>query len=195
MPQPQTPRCPRRGSHSLATWQPTYQNTGQQGRNAGCPGPRKRNEPSNFAPPAYKNTQPNFGVCTDHKRGKDRHTAYFTATHQSRPPNRHQNNPGPSRGPVQGEQTPRPAGPNGPNQNQKRPQRRHRPIHNRSQRPQRAHSSRQQNVPPCTPNGQTARKYRGYSEPRLEDNRSNLYGSGARYRADWPHQANMATCS
>ena len=86
------------------------------------------------------------------------------------------NNPGPrttpsqKRGPVQGERTPRPARPNGPNRSQKRPQHRHRPIRNRRQRPQRAHSSRQRNVPPCTPNGQTARKYREYSRPRLEDN-------------------------
>ena len=50
-------------------------------------------------------------------------------------------------------------------------------------------------VPPCTPNGQMAQKSRGWSGPRLEDNRSNLYGSGARYRAHWPHLANMATCS
>ena len=81
MPQPRTPRCMRRGSHSLATWQPTYENTGQQGRNAGCPGPRTRNEPSNFAPPTYKNTR-----TTDQERGKDRHTASFkTATRRSRP--------------------------------------------------------------------------------------------------------------
>ena len=180
--------CPRRVSHSLATWQPTYEDTGQQGRNAGCPGPRTRNERSSFAPPAYKNTQTNFVVCTDHNRGKDRHTAYFTATHRSRPPNRHQKNPGQNRSPVQGERTPRPAGPNRPNRSQKRPQHRHRPIHNRSQRPQRAHSSGQRN-------GQTARKYTEYSEARLENNRSNLYGSGARYRADSPHQANLATCS
>ena len=49
------------------------------------------------------------------------------------------------------------------------------------------------NVPPCTPNGQTAQKYKEYTEPHLEDNRNNLYGSGARYRADWPHRANTAT--
>ena len=71
----------------------------------------------------------------------------------------------------------------------------HHPINNRSQRPQRAVTSRQQNVPPCTPNGQTAQKYREYQEARLKDNGSNLYGSGARYRADWPHRAKMATCS
>ena len=55
-------------------------------------------------------------VCTDHERGKDQHTTYFkTATHRSRPPNWHQNNPGIGRGPVQGERTPRQAGPNSPN--------------------------------------------------------------------------------
>ena len=129
------------------------------------------------------------------REGKDRHIASFkTATRRSRPPHRHQNNPGPSRGLVQGQRTPRPAGPNGPNRNQKRPQRHHRLIHKRSQRPKRAHSSRRRNVPPCTPNGQTAQKYSGCSGPRLEGNQSNLYGSGARYRADLPHLAKMATC-
>ena len=149
----------------------------------------------NSAPPAYKNTQTGFGVCEGHRRDRDRHTAYSTATHRSWPPNRHQNNPGPSRGPARGERTPRPAEPNGPNRSQKRPQRHHHSIHNRRERPQRAHLSRRRNVPPCTPNGQTAQKYRECSGPRLEDNRSNLYGSGARYKADWPHGANMATCS
>ena len=110
------------------------------------------------------------------------------------PKNRHQKNPGPRPGPLSGVRTPRPAGPNGPNRNRKRPQRRNRLTHNRSQRPKRAHSSRRQNLPPCTPNGQTARKYRGCSEPRLEGNRSNLYRSGARYRAEWPDLASMATC-
>ena len=55
--------------------------------------------------------------------------------------------------------------------------------------------SHRRNVPPCTPNGQTAQKYREYTEPRLEDNQNNLYGSGARYTANWPHRANMATYS
>ena len=74
MPQQQTPRCPRRGSLSLATWQPTQENTGHHGRNAGYPGHQTRKEPSNFAAPAYKNTRTNFEVCV---RNKDRHTASF----------------------------------------------------------------------------------------------------------------------
>ena len=68
-------------------------------------------------------------------------------------------------------------------------------IRNQSQSPKRAHSSRRRNVLPCTPSGQTARKYRGCLGPQLGGNRSNLSGSGGRYRADWPHPANMATCS
>ena len=196
MPEPRTPCCPRRGSHSLTTWQPTYENTGQQGRNAGCSGPRTQNKPSGFAPPTYKNMRPNFRVCSDHERRKDWRTASFKTTmRRSRPQNRHQNNLGPNRGSVQGEQTPQPAGPNGLNRNRKGPQRHHRLIHNRSQRPKRAHSSRRRNVPPCPLNGQTAQKYRGCWGPRLEGNRIDLYGSGARYKADWPHLANMATCS
>ena len=100
MPQPRTTRCPRRGLHSRATWQPMCETSGQHRSSAGCPGPRTRSELSNFAAPAYKNTQTSFGVCTGHTRDRDRHTAYSAATHQSRLPNRHQNNPGPNRGPA-----------------------------------------------------------------------------------------------
>ena len=100
-----------------------------------------------------------------------------------------------NQGPAQGGRTPRHAGPNGPNRSPKWPERRRHPIHNRSRRPRRAHFSRRRNVPPCTPDGQTAQKYRECTEPHLEDNRINLYRSGARYRAEWPHRAKMATCS
>ena len=89
MPQPQTPRCPRRGSLSLATWQRTSENTGHHGRNAGCPAPRTRNKPSNLAPPACKKTRTKFEVCTDPVRDKDRHTESFkTTTPRSQPPSR-----------------------------------------------------------------------------------------------------------
>ena len=196
MPQPQTLHCPRRCPHSLATWQPTEENTGHHGWNAGCPGPGTRNKPSNFAPPTYKSTQTNFEVCTDPVRDKDRHTASFkTATHQSQPRSQRQNNPSQSGGVVQGEQASRPAGPKGPSPSQKRPQCHHRPIYSRSQRPRRAHSSRWRNVPPCIQNAQRAREYKGFFGPRSKDNRSNLYGPGAKYRADWPLPANMATCN
>ena len=115
MPQPRAPSCPRRGLHSRASWQPMCESTGQHRRSAECPGQRTRSALSNSAPTAYRNTQISFGVCTDHRRDRDRRTAYSAATHQSRPPNRHQNNPGRNRGPAQGERTPRPARPNGPN--------------------------------------------------------------------------------
>ena len=147
MPQPQTPRCPRRSLHSRATWRPMYKGMGQHRRSAGCPGQRTRSELSNSAPPAYKNTQINFGVCTGHRRDRDRRTAYSAATHRGRPRNRRQNSPNPNRGPAQGGRTPRPAGPNGPNRSPKWPQCRRHPIHNRSRRPKRALFSRRQNVP------------------------------------------------
>ena len=96
--------------------------------------------------------------------------------------------PNPNRGPARGERTAQPAGPNGPNRSPKWPQRRRHPIRNRSRRPQHARFSHGRNVPPCTPNGQTAQKYKEDTEPRLKGNRNNSYGSGARYRAGWPHR-------
>ena len=193
MPQPRTPRYPRHGLHSRTTWRPMCGSTAQHRRSAGCPGPRTRNELSNSAPPAYKNTRIDFGLCTGRRRDRDRHTAYSAATHRSQPPNRRQSSPNANRGPARGERTPQLAGPNGPNRSPKWPQRRRHPIRNRSRGPQHARFSHGRNVPPCTPNGQTAQKYKEYTEPRLKGNRNNLYGSGARYRADWPHRANTAT--
>ena len=102
-------------------------------------------------------------------RDKDRHTASFiTATHQSQPPTWRHNNPDPNRGLAQKERASRPTGRNGPNRSRKRPQYRRRLNHSRSQRPRRAHSSRWPNVPPCTLNGQTARKYKGCSGATLK---------------------------
>ena len=109
--QPRTPRYPRHGLHSRATWRPMCRSTGQQRRSAGCPGPRTRNEHSNSAPPAYKNRRIDFRVCTGRRRDRDRRTAYSAATHQSQPPNRRKSSPNPNRGPARGERTPQPAGP------------------------------------------------------------------------------------
>ena len=153
---------PAAWSHSLATRQPTYKNTGHHRLNAGCPGPQTRNKPSNLAPPACKNTRTNFEVCTDSVRDKDRHTASSTtATRRSQPPSRRQNKPCPSRGLLLKGRASRPAAPNEPSRNQKRPQCRCRPNHSRAQSPRRAHSSRWRNGTPCTPNGQTASGTRG----------------------------------
>ena len=120
MPQPETPRCPRRGSHSLASWQPPYENTGHHRPNAGCPVPRTRNNPSNFAPPACKNTQTNFAVCSDPVTDKDGHTACFTtATRRSQPPSRRQKKPSPSRGLFLKGPASRADGPNNPSREPK----------------------------------------------------------------------------
>ena len=184
MPQPQTPRYPRCGSRSLATWLNTYANTGLHRRNAGCPGTRTRNELSNMAPPTCKNTRTNFEVCTDPVRDKHQHTASSTtsttATRRSQPPSRRQNKPGPRQGLVLRGQASRPARPNDRNRSRKRRQCCHRWNHSRSVSPRRAHSSRWRSVTPCIWNGQTAQKYKAYSGQRSKDNQSNSYGFGAR---------------
>ena len=177
MPQPQTPHYPRHGSLTLATWQHTYANTGHHRRNAGCPGPRTRNKLSNMAPPACKPVRTTFEVCHDPVRAKGRHKASSaTATRRSQPRRRRQNKPHPTHGLVLEGPASQLARPNDPSRQRKRPQCRR----CQSQSPRHAHSSRWRNVTPCTPNGQMAQKYKGYSEPRSKDNQISSYGSGAR---------------
>ena len=76
MPQPRTPRCPRRCLHSRATLRPMCEGTGQHRRSAGCPRPQTRSGLPHSAPPACKNTQISCGVCTGRRRDRDRRTAY-----------------------------------------------------------------------------------------------------------------------